>query len=194
MDDSCLILLDMHESCIYHMIVGYEWVISAEMDVSCLTYGVAKISRPLEIIGLFYRISSVLQGSFAKETYNFKEPTNRSHPVPSTGVHPNKRVTWLIHMCSLICDMTHSHVKHTVDAGVHPNKRTPVRKFNRHFLFLRVRAQDLRCEKSSEVSFLGIKSADIFDGELLAASRLWRILCRKFCSTQFFKNPQKSAV
>ena len=28
-------------------------------------------------IGFFSRISSVLQGSFAKETYNFKEPTNR---------------------------------------------------------------------------------------------------------------------
>ena len=31
--------------------------------------------------GLFCRISSVLQGSFAKETCNFKEPTNRSHPI-----------------------------------------------------------------------------------------------------------------
>jgi len=29
------------------------------------------------MIGFFCRISSVLQGSFAKETYNFKEPTNR---------------------------------------------------------------------------------------------------------------------
>jgi len=35
----------------------------------------------LSMIGLFWRISSVLQGSFAKETYNFKEPTNRSHPI-----------------------------------------------------------------------------------------------------------------
>jgi len=30
----------------------------------------------LVIIGLFCRISSLLWGSFAKETYNFKEPTN----------------------------------------------------------------------------------------------------------------------
>ena len=42
------------------------------------TYGVATISRLLKFIGLFYRI---LQGSFAKETYKFKEPTNRSHPI-----------------------------------------------------------------------------------------------------------------
>ena len=47
-----------------------------------LRYGVATISRLLKITGLFCRILSLVQGSFAKETYNFKEPTNRSHPVP----------------------------------------------------------------------------------------------------------------
>jgi len=46
------------------------------------SYGVASISRLLWIIGLFCRISSLLEGSFAKETYHFKEPTNRSHPIP----------------------------------------------------------------------------------------------------------------
>jgi len=45
-------------------------------------YGVATISRLLKIIGLFCRIWSLLQGSFAKETYNLKEPTKRSHPIP----------------------------------------------------------------------------------------------------------------
>ena len=44
-------------------------------------YGVATISRLLKIVGLFCRISSLLEGSFAKETYNVKEPTNRSHPI-----------------------------------------------------------------------------------------------------------------
>jgi len=44
-------------------------------------YGVATISRLLTIIGLFCRIQSLLQGSFAKETYNLKEPTNRSHLI-----------------------------------------------------------------------------------------------------------------
>jgi len=44
-------------------------------------YGVATISRLLQIIGPFCRISSLLQGSFAKETYHFKEPTNRSDPI-----------------------------------------------------------------------------------------------------------------
>ena len=44
-------------------------------------YRVATISRFLKMIGLFCKISSLLWGSFAKETYNFKEPTNRSHPI-----------------------------------------------------------------------------------------------------------------
>ena len=35
------------------------------------------MSRLLKVIGLLCRISSVVQGSFAKETYNSKEPTNR---------------------------------------------------------------------------------------------------------------------
>jgi len=39
------------------------------------------MSRRLKMIGLFRRISSLLQGSFAKETYNFKEPTSGSHPI-----------------------------------------------------------------------------------------------------------------
>ena len=47
-------------------------------------YGVATISRLFEIIGLFCRLSSLLSGSFAKETYNLKEPTNRSHPVSAS--------------------------------------------------------------------------------------------------------------
>ena len=45
------------------------------------TYGVATSSRLLKTIGLFCRISSLLQGSFANKTYNSKEPTHRSHPM-----------------------------------------------------------------------------------------------------------------
>jgi len=50
-------------------------------------YGVATLSRFLRIIGLFCRISSLLQGSFAKETYNLKEPTDRSHPIAHYTLH-----------------------------------------------------------------------------------------------------------
>ena len=40
-------------------------------------YGVATVSRIDEITGLFCRISSLLWVSFAKETYDFIDPTNR---------------------------------------------------------------------------------------------------------------------
>jgi len=49
--------------------------------VNTSVYGVATISRLLNMIGLFCRISSLLEVSFAKETYTFKEPTSRSHPI-----------------------------------------------------------------------------------------------------------------
>ena len=45
-------------------------------------FGVATIIRPLTIICLFCRMQSLVQGSFAKETYNCKESTNRSHAIP----------------------------------------------------------------------------------------------------------------
>ena len=44
-----------------------------------IIYGVATVSRIDQIIGLFCRIASLLYVSFAKETYNFIDPTNCSH-------------------------------------------------------------------------------------------------------------------
>ena len=46
-------------------------------------YGVAMVRRLLQNIGLFCR-SSLLYGSFAKESYNFKGPTNHSHSIAQT--------------------------------------------------------------------------------------------------------------
>jgi len=43
--------------------------------------GVATVSRIDEMIGLFCRMQSLLKGSFAKETYNVIDPTDRSHPI-----------------------------------------------------------------------------------------------------------------
>jgi len=44
-------------------------------------YGVATISRLLKIIGLFCKRALYKRRYSAKETYNFKEPTNRSHLI-----------------------------------------------------------------------------------------------------------------
>ena len=44
-------------------------------------YEVAAVSRIDKTIGLFCRISSLLCGSFAKETYDFIDPTNRGYLI-----------------------------------------------------------------------------------------------------------------
>jgi len=59
---------------------GYLYALCLSTSPST-TYRVATISRLFKIIRLFCRISSLLQDSFAKETYNFKESTNRSHLI-----------------------------------------------------------------------------------------------------------------
>ena len=54
--------------------------------------GVATISRLLQIIGLLCKRALLKSLYSAKETYNFEEPTNRSHPIalPAKSVieHP----------------------------------------------------------------------------------------------------------
>ena len=71
--------------CYIHILVLYTYIGVVYTYGSCIhiriSYGVASISRFLTITGFFCRIQSLLQGSFAKETYHFKEPTNRSHPI-----------------------------------------------------------------------------------------------------------------
>jgi len=44
-------------------------------------YGVATISRLLKIIGLFCKRALLKRRYSAKEIYDFKKPTNRSHPI-----------------------------------------------------------------------------------------------------------------
>jgi len=78
-------------------------------DMQQNAYGVGTISRLLKTISLFGEYRSLLQGSFTIETYNFKEPTNRSHPISlswKTAAHTQaigrsllqKSLLCLIHM------------------------------------------------------------------------------------------------
>ena len=70
------------------------------------------VSEVPKITGLFCRISSLLMGSFAKETYDLKEPTNRSLPTAAPVTHS----PWDIrsfHMRQLVDD-THSSVHFSV--------------------------------------------------------------------------------
>ena len=47
------------------------------------TIGVATISTLLQMIGLFCKRALSKRRYSAKETYNFKESTHRSHPISS---------------------------------------------------------------------------------------------------------------
>ena len=67
----------------WHRILTSFLKLCPRIRIRVSDYGVATIGRLLKNIGLFCRISSLLWGSFAKETYHFKEPTNRSHPIQS---------------------------------------------------------------------------------------------------------------
>ena len=58
---------------------GSLLILSAYLRISA--YGVATVSRIDKIMSLFCRILSLLEGSFAKETCNIIDPTNRSHPI-----------------------------------------------------------------------------------------------------------------
>jgi len=70
-------------------------------------YGVAKISRLLTIIGLFCKRALWKRLYSAKETLNFREPTNRSHPI---GVHRAyqtnewvmSHMTWVMSGCIVV--------------------------------------------------------------------------------------------
>ena len=59
-----------------------------------LSYGVAKISRLLKIIGLFCKRALQKRQYSAKETYNFKAPTNRSHTISMCTFSSSYWRTW----------------------------------------------------------------------------------------------------
>jgi len=62
------------------------------MFVSCFACGLPTISRLPKNIGLFCKKALYKRRYSAKETYNFKEPTNRSHPICISSVWRRKTV------------------------------------------------------------------------------------------------------
>ena len=95
-----------------------------------MSYGVATISRLLKNVGLFCKRDLQKRPMFSKETYTFKEPTNRSHPIvlivcvgdewgDEWDTSDFGDVSDSRHMCDVSplvchesCDMTHSYVWH----------------------------------------------------------------------------------
>ena len=58
-----------------------------------MSYGVATISRLLKFTGLFCKTALYKRLYSAEETYNFKEPTNRSHPICQKGAIQMRNVS-----------------------------------------------------------------------------------------------------
>jgi len=86
----------------------------------CITrvcYGVATISRLLKIMGLFCKRALKKRQYSAKETYNFKEPTNRSHPITESRLYSNFFQPVLCRHVSFIasnCMYRHTHITNNV--------------------------------------------------------------------------------
>jgi len=64
-----------------HVWAGECMYLRASACIWASDYGVATCSRLLKIIGLLCKRALWKRRYSAKETYNFKEPTNRSHPI-----------------------------------------------------------------------------------------------------------------
>jgi len=120
------------------MYVSFDLSTHVYMRKTALRYGVATISRLLKIIGLLRKRALQQRLYSAKQTCNFKEPTNGCHPIVSTGfffrfLFVHKRLVWhvnnrflFVHIClfwhvwhdSFVCvtwlilmrDMPHSYV------------------------------------------------------------------------------------
>jgi hypothetical protein len=95
---------------VFHVWMSHIWT----KCIKRFWRGVATMSRLLKITGLFCRISSFLQGSFAKETYTFKEATNRSHRMfiwyclRGGPQSPHVSHTWLNYIPHA-CESRHIH-------------------------------------------------------------------------------------
>jgi len=94
---------------------------------------VATISRLLKIICLFCKRALQKRLYSAKETYNFKEPTNRSHPIPHPALRllfAHTHTPYLSHSLSL--SLAHpptlfpsTRVRRSIETTVHTHTHTP---------------------------------------------------------------------
>ena len=77
-------LLRLSCASLYFDALFFPFFFSTWLWLSCASlyyYGVATISRLFKIVGLFFKRALQKWLYSAKETYNFKEPTNRSHTI-----------------------------------------------------------------------------------------------------------------
>ena len=95
------------------------------IHVYTYAYGVATVSRIDSIIGLFCRISSLSSGSFAKETYNFIDPTNQSHPIYEYWIL--MRVSLNLSRCIIIYVYTYAYMNTDVCLFIYKYRQLQIR-------------------------------------------------------------------
>jgi len=69
--------------------------------------------KPGVNVGLFCKIALWKRRYSAKETYSFKEPTNRSHPIYSVKKKKCVCVSFVISLHMMCLSLTHVSVSHT---------------------------------------------------------------------------------
>jgi len=121
---------------------------------------VATVSRIDKIVCLFCRISSLLQGSFAKETYNCINPTNQSHPIAHnqsrahanlfgtrTHAHAHVHTHTSTHMCTHTCThtriYTRRHARRQARTHAHMHAHAHTYAYTRTHSHARLRARSL---------------------------------------------------
>jgi len=83
----CLSIIERTFSCSLWLALSHF------LSFSLPKYEAASISRLLNI-GLFCKRALQKRRYSAKETYNLKEPTNRSHPIPDCVGRRNRNTDW----------------------------------------------------------------------------------------------------
>jgi len=95
-----------------------------------LHYEVATISRLPKNMGLFCKRALLKRQYSAKETYNFKEPTDRSHPIACT--HEKEHESYgsvappfqSVSLSSLSLDLSLSHARIHIHTHSHTHTHT----------------------------------------------------------------------
>ena len=90
------------------------------------SYGVATIIRLLKIIGLFCKRALEKRRYSAKETNNFKESTNRSHPMHRWGWKETLKEPLLPLNWALVSYEKSPYVQSNAELASPPSNRTPL--------------------------------------------------------------------
>jgi len=87
-------------------ILSFKWHFESCMSwyfdsMLLMRYGVATISRLLQILGLFCKRALSKRLYSAQETYNFNEPTNRSHPIACCSSDAKQALLMSLRTCDI---------------------------------------------------------------------------------------------